>query len=109
MACPCEQPYGIGALAAHLQRAATGRDDLGRAAMVDREPHDLDAGQVTVDVDQQHGVGAVEPVDRLGRIAHQVEIAAPAGDQPEQPAASSVTMVSRSSRSTTPRRRFSSS
>ena len=94
-------------------------------------------GSRAADVAQQRGVGAVEAVDRLGRIADEVEVAAAADEQLEQPVlervevlglvdehvavaephgvgplrrrppAPVVASASRSSRSTTPRRRFS--
>ena len=42
-------------------------------------------GQPVGDVDEQAGIGAVEAVDRLRRVADEVEVAAPADEELEEP------------------------
>ena len=51
-------------------------DDLRGAPPVRRQAHDLDAGQVPVDLGEQCRVGAVERVDGLRRVADEEEITA---------------------------------
>ena len=73
----------VGPAGSHGRRLAAGRedvraglDDLRRAAMVRREPDDLDAGEPVADVDQQARVGAVEGEDRLRRVADEEQVVA---------------------------------
>ena len=47
------------------QHVNAGADDLRGAPVVDREADDLDTGEARLDLDEQRGVGAIEPVDRL--------------------------------------------
>ena len=56
------------------QDVDAGADDLRGASVVDREAHDLDARKARLDLDEQRGIGTVEPVDRLRRIADQEQI-----------------------------------
>ena len=55
---------------------APAADDLRSAPPVRRQAHDLDAGQVPVDLGEQRRVGAVERVDGLRRVADEEEVAA---------------------------------
>ena len=64
--------------------AASGGDDLRRRAMVHGQLDDLDARHAIGDVDEQARVGAVEAVDRLRRIADEVEVAAAADELLEE-------------------------
>ena len=67
-------------LVAGGEHVQPGGDDLGRAAVVHRQADDLDAGKAVLDVDQQGRIGAVEPVDRLRRIADEEEVVAPGAE-----------------------------
>jgi hypothetical protein len=68
------------ALIAGSEDVNAGGDDLGGAAMVDRQPDDLDTGKAPFDVDEQGRVGAVEAVDRLRGVADEEQVVA-AGPQ----------------------------
>ena len=43
----------VGELSVDVQRVGAGLDDLGRAAVVDRQSYDLDAREAVGDVEQQ--------------------------------------------------------
>ena len=75
---------GVTTLARHAQHVHPGGDDLRRRSAVRRQADDLDTGQVTIDVDEQRGVSAVESVDRLRRVADQEEVVVPSDEQTEQ-------------------------
>ena len=111
--------------------------DLGRAPMVDRQPDDLDAGEPIGDVPEERRIGPVEAVDRLRRVADHEQVVDPVSEQVDEPVLervevlrlvdqhvaiapaggggelgvatrrASIVSESRSSRSTTPRLRFS--
>ena len=72
-AAPRSQDRQAGRCAQHVD---AGVDDLWRAAVVDRQAHDLDAREAALDVDQQRRVAAVEAVDRLRRVADEVQVVA---------------------------------
>ena len=72
-------------LAAGPKHRDAGVDDLRRAAVVDRQVDDLDAREAAGHVEQQVGVGAVEAVDRLRRVADQEEVAPSAVEQLDEP------------------------
>ena len=42
--------------------------------MIGRQADDLDAREASLDIDEQARVGAVEAVDRLRRITHEVQV-----------------------------------
>ena len=65
--------------------AAARVEDLRRRAVAALELDDLGRGPVAVDVEQEAGVGAVPPVDRLLRVAHGGDVVAVAPPRLEQP------------------------
>ena len=74
----------LGGLLAACEHVHAGGDDLRRAAVVDGQPHDLDAGEAVLDIQQQRGVAAVEAVDRLRGIADEVQVVASGAEEIEQ-------------------------
>ena len=74
-------------LAVGAEHLDAGGDDLRRAAVVHRQVDDLDPREAGGDVEQQVGIGAVEAVDRLRRIADEEEVAAPTVEQRRRGAA----------------------
>ena len=68
-------------LAVGAEHLDAGGDDLRRAAVVHRQVDDLDAREARGDVEQQVGIGAVEAVDRLRRVADEEEVAAATVEQ----------------------------
>jgi hypothetical protein len=63
-------------LVAGREHVQAGRHDLGGAPVVHREANDLDAGEAFLDIDEQRGIGTIEAVDGLCRIADQEQIVA---------------------------------
>ena len=74
-----------GRLPVGAQRVRAGVDHLGRRPVVGGQAHDLDAGEPRRHVEQQTGVGAVEPVDRLCRVAHQEQVVAAEPELVDEP------------------------
>ena len=75
----------VARLTAGAQHVHAGVDDLRSAPAVRREADHLDTGQVTIDVEEQGRVGAVEAIDRLGRVTDEEEVVAPGNELVEQP------------------------
>ena len=66
------------------EHVRSGGDDLRRAAVVDGQSHHLDTREAVLDIDQQRGVAAVEAVDRLRRVADEVQVVMSGAEQIEQ-------------------------
>ena len=62
-----------------------GLHDLRGAAVVRRQANDLDAGEAGLDVDEQGGIGTVEPVDGLRRIADEEQVVASGAEEIDEP------------------------
>ena len=72
-------------LSAGGEDVGTGLDDLGRAAMVRRQPDDLDPREPVADLDQQARVGAVEGEDRLRRVADEEQVVVVVAQEIDEP------------------------
>ena len=72
-------------LPAHVEDVQPGLHDLRGAAVVHRQADDLDAGEAGLDVDEQGGIGTVEPVDGLRRIADEEQVVASGAEEIDEP------------------------
>ena len=67
------------------ERAGADVHDLGRAPVVDREPHHLDSGKPIGHLAEDRWVGAVEAVDRLRGVADQEQVVGALAEQLDEP------------------------